>query len=52
MIMCYIPLATRPDGGPVWSCEQNHHFWKGLGQGVSKVAEMMVLVVFLDSTVF
>ena len=22
----YIPLATRPDGGPVWSCVQNHHF--------------------------
>ena len=22
----YIPLATRPDGGPVWSCGENYHF--------------------------
>ena len=21
-----IPLATRPDGGPVWSCGENYHF--------------------------
>ena len=22
----HIPLATRPDGGPVWSCGENYHF--------------------------
>ena len=25
-IIYYIPLATRPDGGPVWSCGENYHF--------------------------
>ena len=22
----HIPLATRPDGGPVWSCGENYQF--------------------------
>ena len=50
---CHISLATRRDGGPVWSFVQNHHsFGKGLGEGFLKLAGMMVLVVLLDSTAF